>query len=79
MYESASVYVRPRVSTLVRYGVYEYICESVHVYIHECIRVSARVYVRIGVARNATGVAAMRFRSSTGVYRVYCAVIVAVW
>lgn len=27
--------------------------------------------MRIGVGRNATGVAAMRFQSSTRVYRVY--------
>lgn len=42
-----------------------------------CASVCTRAH--IGVARNATGVAAMRFRSSTGVYRVYRAVIVAVW
>lgn len=53
-------------------------------YVRMYTRIYARVYMcmRIGVVRNATGVAAMRFRNSTRVYRVYRvyrAVMVAVW
>lgn len=59
-YEYVSVYARPRVRiSCVR--VYEIVRVRERTYTRERTRARAR----IGVARNATGVAAMRFRSST--------------
>lgn len=66
-YEYVSVYAR--VFTSPDFACIRQIRAYVHIY----------MCARIGIVRNATGVAAMRFRNSTGVYRVYRAAMVAVW